>query len=409
MTARKTKLLFYCQHVLGMGHLIRSLEIVRGLSDFDVCFLNGGESIAGFRPPAHIEIINLPPISSDAAFRELHATDNQRSLEQTREIRKNLLLETCARVQPEVLVIEMFPFGRRKFAFELIPLLESAKARNPQTKIVCSLRDILVSKRDQARFEDEVCRLVAQYFDLVLVHSDPRFQRLDETFFRTSDLNCPVVYTGFVAQTSSTSGTAAPAGQGEKTILVSIGGGRVGSELIHCAIKASRMIGDQVPHRLLIFTGPYMPEAEFQQIQTLIIDRPAVTLQRYTTDFLSLLRGADLSISMAGYNTSMNIIVSGTRAIVYPFTGNNDQEQTIRADKLQALGLVEVIQPHELNPERMKALMLHALSQPQKNTSAPALDLNGVSGTASALIELITEGAGRFLERGSRWREKPGS
>ena len=40
------KLMFYCQHILGMGHLIRSIEIVRGLiSDFQICFINGGQVI----------------------------------------------------------------------------------------------------------------------------------------------------------------------------------------------------------------------------------------------------------------------------------------------------------------------------------------------------------------------------
>lgn len=38
------KLMFYCQHILGMGHLIRSMEIVRGLvEDFEICFINGGK------------------------------------------------------------------------------------------------------------------------------------------------------------------------------------------------------------------------------------------------------------------------------------------------------------------------------------------------------------------------------
>ncbi|PHM08684.1 glycosyl transferase, partial [Nostoc sp. 'Peltigera malacea cyanobiont' DB3992] len=43
------RIMFYCQHILGMGHLVRSREIVRGLTkDFQVCFINGGEIIQGF-------------------------------------------------------------------------------------------------------------------------------------------------------------------------------------------------------------------------------------------------------------------------------------------------------------------------------------------------------------------------
>src|SRR5581483_9524888 len=157
MNPAKKKLMFYCQHVLGMGHLIRSLEIVRGLTAFDVCFLNGGESLAGFAPPP------------DADFRELHSADGLLSLEEVREARRDQILAAYERFRPDVLVIEMFPFGRRKFAFELLPLLERAKSS--RTKVVCSLRDILVGKRNQQRFEEEVCQTIRQYFDLVLVHS----------------------------------------------------------------------------------------------------------------------------------------------------------------------------------------------------------------------------------------------
>ncbi len=377
-----------------MGHLIRSLEIVRGLTAFDVCFLNGGESLAGFAPPPHAEVINLPPIKSDADFRELHSADGLLSLEEVREARRDQILAAYERFRPDVLVIEMFPFGRRKFAFELLPLLERAKSS--RTKVVCSLRDILVGKRNQQRFEEEVCQTIRQYFDLVLVHSDPRFQRLEETFSRTTELECPVIYTGFVAQPVTESETTAEddllATGGEQNILVSIGGGRVGGELVHCAIKAGGLIGDRLPHRLLIFAGPYMAEAEFQQLQLLAADHPGVVLRRYTTRFLSLLRRVDLSISMAGYNTCMNLVITGTRAIVCPFIGNDNQEQTIRAGKLQALGLVDVIHPDELEPELLAEKILFAFSRPRPTAVLPALDVNGVAATAAAINNLMVEG-----------------
>ena len=35
------KVMFYCQHTLGIGHLVRSMEIVRSLvKDFQVCFID---------------------------------------------------------------------------------------------------------------------------------------------------------------------------------------------------------------------------------------------------------------------------------------------------------------------------------------------------------------------------------
>lgn len=395
MTARK-KLMFYCQHVLGMGHLIRSGEIVRGLKEFDVVFLNGGEIVPGFELPASVEVINLPPIKSDAEFRGLRSAGNEQNLDKVKENRAQRLLAEYERVQPDMLVIELFPFGRLKFAFELMPLLErcnaSGKAKR-RTKVACSLRDILVGKRKQQQFEEQACRVINQYFDLLLIHSDPRFQRLDETFASVAQIKSPIRYTGFVAQTIAAE-VSPPVGEhsvhnNEKQILVSIGGGRVGSELIDCAMDASNLLADRLPHRMLVFGGPYLPEEELQRLQAKAAGRKNVRLEHYTTQFLSHLNRADLSISMAGYNTCMNIVATCTRAIVYPFTGNGDQEQTIRANKLRELGIVEVIHGDELNPAKLAEKILSTLSKSKPDVAL--LDLKGVEQTAAILAELVSE------------------
>jgi len=118
----KKKVLFYCQHVLGMGHFIRSMEIVRALKDFEVCFLNGGEIVPGFELPPSVEVVNLPPLTSDADFKEVRS-DGPRPLEEIKEVRRLKILSEFERFKPDFFIIELFPFGRRKFAFELVPLL----------------------------------------------------------------------------------------------------------------------------------------------------------------------------------------------------------------------------------------------------------------------------------------------
>src|SRR3954471_606258 len=133
----KKKILFYCQHVLGMGHFVRSTEIVRGLTDFTVCFLNGGEIVQGFELPPSIEVVNLPPIKADAEFRDIHAVDDAQSLDEVKAARAARILAEFDCMQPDLLIIELFPFGRRKFAFELLPLLEHIRSTGCATKVVC--------------------------------------------------------------------------------------------------------------------------------------------------------------------------------------------------------------------------------------------------------------------------------
>lgn len=389
------KVLFYCQHVLGMGHFMRSMALIRGLKEFRVCFLNGGEMIPGFEFPDSVEVVNLPPLKSDTAFKEIQTVDGQ-SLAETQQARVRSLLAEFERFQPDAVIIELFPFGRKKFAFELIPLLAHIRLKGSAIKVVCSLRDILISRPDQARYEAQVCTLMNRYFDALLIHADPSFQRLEETFAGVHELDVDISYTGYVVQAASNlappsedlSNFVKPARSDEPLILVSIGGGRVGYELLVSAIEASELIQAALPHRMLIFGGPYLPADQFLQLKALAADKSHIILRQYTTQFLAYLRQADLSISMAGYNTCMDILSTGVRAIVWPFTGGDNNEQTLRANKLEQLGLISVIGPDELQPLRLA----EKIAQQLRIEPTPAtLDIRGVEKTAAFLTDLLQE------------------
>ncbi|MEA5466830.1 glycosyltransferase family protein [Leptothoe sp. PORK10 BA2] len=383
------KIMFYCQHILGMGHLIRSMEIVRGLTaDFEVCFINGGEVVQGFQAPPGVQVINLPAIKTDTEFRALIPVNSTLTIEETQDIRRQKLLDILHSFRPDVLVIELFPFGRRRFSFELIPLIEAAKAQN--AKVVSSLRDIVVTKKDQARHEAKIVRLINQYFDQLLIHGDPELHPLEDSFSRVDDLNCDVRYTGYVVQqhenNQHTIADAIALGKKEPLILVSIGGGRFGHELLDCVIQAAAILESKIPHRIQIFTGPFMPDDKFWALKNAAKDCRNLYIRRYTPTLLSYMQRAELSISMSGYNTTMNILTTGVRALMLPFTGNDDQEQTMRVERLSQLGKVRRIQPEDLQPERFAAAVTEHL---QHTPSQIEFDLNGVTKTVQSIKALL--------------------
>jgi predicted glycosyltransferase len=384
---KKIKIMFYCQHILGMGHLVRSMEIVRGLvKDFQVCFINGGEIVQGFDIPSEVEIINLPAIKTDSEFQELQVVDSNYTLGEVQSTRKNKLLEIYDRLKPDIFIVELFPFGRKRFSFELIPLLEKIKQDGNKTKVVSSLRDIVVTKQDQTRHEAKVCKLINQYFDLLLIHGDPNFQPLEATFSRVKDLNCEVHYTGYVVQPQPEDDTLIEINQ--PIILVSIGGGRFGHELLDCVLETAPLLENKIPHQIQIFTGPFMPEEKLIELQTKAAKTKNIKCDRYTPNLLNYMKQADLSISMAGYNTTMNILTTGVRAIIMAFTGNDDQEQRIRAQKLSDLGVLEIIDPQELQPEIFAEKIINSLQkQPEKIT----FNFNGVTKTATLLNNLVDQ------------------
>ncbi|MCC5614041.1 glycosyl transferase [Nostoc sp. CHAB 5836] len=385
------RLMFYCQHILGMGHLVRSIEIVRGLTkDFHICFINGGEIINELEIPPGVEVINLPAIKTDSEFQELQVVDNNFSLTEVQEIRKNQLLDIFNVFQPDILMIELFPFGRRRFSLELIPLLEKVKSTG-STKVVCSLRDIVVTKKHkQAKYEEKICNLMNQYFDLLLVHGDPKFVPLEETFSRVRDLKCQVNYTGYVVQKPPknpllTREEREILNSNQPMILASVGGGRFGHELLDCVVQTAPLLEKKLPHLIQIFTGPFMPEEKFHQLQAMAKDSKNIRICYYTPYFLSYMQKAELSINMSGYNTTLNVLTTGVRAMILPFTGNEDLEQTMRAEKLDKLGIVKMITPKDLKPNLFAEKIISNLKEQPKKIS---FDFAGVEQTANILSNL---------------------
>src|SRR5262245_13076102 len=124
---RRPTLMFYCQHSLGMGHLVRSLALAQGLAnEFRVVLLNGGRLPKQATIPHEIEVIHLPPIGMNEN-NQLISHDRRRTTARAKQLRKDVLLKTFNQLKPQVVFIELFPFGRKKFAEELMPLLKKAR------------------------------------------------------------------------------------------------------------------------------------------------------------------------------------------------------------------------------------------------------------------------------------------
>jgi predicted glycosyltransferase len=171
-------------------------------------------------------------------------------------------------------------------------------------------------------------------------------------------------------------------------ILVSIGGGRFGHELLDGIMDAAPILEQRIPHQIQIFTGPFFPQQKFAELTAKAVEYSNIRLARFTPNLLTYMRKAELSISMSGYNTSMNILTTGVRALLLAFTGNDDQEQRLRSQKLADMGIVDVLQPDELVRDLLADKIIHCL---QKQPNRVRFDFNGVEKTASLLRKLAAE------------------
>lgn len=383
MTPRPT-LLFYCQHAMGMGHLVRSLALADALSrSFRVVLLNGGVLPSNLSLPPGIEVINLPPLRLEDG--QLISCDDRYSLVQAQHARIDRILSSFRQLRPEVLLTELYPFGRKKFEFELLPLLEEAKTEsNLAPLIVCSLRDILVSCRsDQQKHEQRIVSTANRWFDAILVHSDPSFARLGESFQPRTSLSPSVHHTGFVVGNRQ----KLPRDRsGNGPVVVSAGGGHYGFQLLRSALEAHALLSETEPITMKVIAGPFLPEEEWKALRVAIDDRRGVTLVRSVPDLYSELSHARASVSQCGYNTAMEIMQAQIPALVVPFADGGEDEQLRRARRLEALGVMRVLEQKEMTPKRMAEEIRNLIDFQPRMTH---LNFDGARSSTEILYDLL--------------------
>ncbi|HZD25503.1 MAG TPA: glycosyltransferase [Alphaproteobacteria bacterium] len=369
------RVFFYVQHLLGIGHQRRAATLTRAMqaAGLEVTFVSGGHRIPGL-DLAGARLVQLPATRAvDLYFKKL-VDEHDRPIDDAwRADRRARLLAAYEACRPHVVILELFPFGRRQMRFELMPLLERAAAEVPRPAIVSSVRDILVEPPKPERLS-EMLDLVERRFDHVLVHGDPALIPFDATFPHAREIADRLHYTGYVVDRT---GSADETGDGAGEVVVSAGGGAVGERLLATAI-AARPLTRLAGRTWRVLVGVKVEDAVFERLRA---EAPeGVIVERARGDFPSLLMRCALSISQAGYNTVMESLHAGCRAVVVPYAGGLETEQTLRAGLLAKRGLLTVLPEDALSPERLAAAVEQALDRP--GGRAGGLQTDGAEVTA---------------------------
>jgi predicted glycosyltransferase len=379
--------LFHVQYLLGIGHLQRSLHIAEALANngIAVTLVCGGEPISGLPTHPAIRFVQLEAVKArDARFELIDSAGNPID-DALRQRRRAALLAVFAELQPDVVIIEGFPFARRAFRFELDPLIAAVRESRPRPHLLCSVRDIVVLRDDPARHRQIVERVRGE-FDAVLVHGDPAFIPLDASFPPASQLADRLIYTGYVGPRAEPPGAVLSAPADE--VIVSGGGGPAGLALLATALTA-RKEGCLADLHWRLLTGANLPEDKFVALSQ---DAPAgVTIERFRRDFRALLRRCRLSVSQAGYNTVLDILATEVRAVLVPFAAERETEQLLRAERLAALGVAEMVRESELSADSLARAIERAAT---RDATKIAIDTDGASGSAQLIAAMIGTGAG---------------
>lgn len=382
--------MMHAQHLSGVGHFVRSLEIARAIAaKHEVTLTDGGRVIP--RPwPENVERLALPRIHRGQ--RGLVQLDGEGDVTELMAERGRLLANAVEARRPDVLVIEHYPFSKWELGDEINRLIAAARSTNSFLKVVCSVRDIPRQTSHEAcsakEYADAVLSRLHARFDAVLVHGDKLLTSLAEHFPGAQALRLPVHYTGWVSEKPAQSDQADAEIRlitaGQPYVLASAGGGSDAAGLLMQCIEAWRILkarNELGNFRLVICSGLV---GSREDLQHKAAAEDSIRLLPFSSHFLAWMQHAELSISCAGYNTCANLLETRCRALLVP--NPNMSDQGIRAKLMERLGLARVLASDGLAPNSLAEAILQMAKEPRPQQQ-PALC--GATRTAE-IIENLT-------------------
>lgn len=373
--------LVYVESLLGVGHGVRAAAITRALLErgFKVTYVTGSHNSTA-QDIAGAKLVQMPAVKAfDSNFSRLVDERGDEINESWRAQRRAALLAAYSASKPQVIMIEGYPFSRRQFQFELNPMLDAARGK---AAMVCSVRDILVDKRDPKRI-DEIVEIIRSKFDMVLVHGDQTLTDFGQTFPGSARIADKLRYTGYVSASNLVPSNNLSAG-GE--VLVSVGGGAVGYRLLRTALDV-RVSGVLEDRTWRFLAGHNLSDQKMDDLEKRTKDLKRVIVERHRHDFRTLLSRCCVSISQGGYNTIVDIISARARAVVVPFSSDSETEQLQRARLLGERGLLTVVRDSDLTPNSLANAVVETAASPRPTPSTIALD--GARQSADYISELV--------------------
>lgn len=346
-TPESMKILVVVTHLLGTGHLRRAINLSSAFvaNSHKVHLASGGLPVDTFDTDG-IALVQLSPLQSDGTnFTRLLKADGTVADDAWLADREDQLKTLLEELQPDIIITELFPFGRRVLRREFCSLLEVAQSLAKPPVILSSVRDILAPPSSEKKVQ-KTEELINKYYDGVLVHSDRDTTPLSVSWPVTDLIDSKLFYTGYVAQALSNSTDGKP---DLAEVVVSAGGGSVGKRVYEIAIETARL---SQSYQWRILVGGQDSDAEVRRLKKLAQGTTAI-IEPNRPDFRALLTRAVCSVSMCGYNTAIDLLLTGTPGVLIPFDAGGEQEQTLRASSLAARSAYVSLLDKHLTPESL--------------------------------------------------------
>jgi predicted glycosyltransferase len=354
---KRSRIALYSHDAMGLGHMRRNLLLANTLRRFpvraDVLLISGARELNSFPLPLGVDCVTLPSFSK--VWRK-HYVPRRLHMDQDvlAHMRARIIETALDEFEPDVLIVDKHPRGLLN---ELDLALELLTSRRRPARIVLGLRDVLdtpaVARREW--LEAGADEAVRRFYDAIWVYGDASVYNAVEEYDFAPDVAARVRFTGYLdpryrytSRSRAYSETTAALADADSVVLCQVGGGQDGARVAAAFVEAPLPDGSVG----VLITGPFMHSDARARIHRAAAARPQVRVLEFINDPERLLGRADRVITMGGYNSVCEVLAAEKRALIVPRVAPR-AEQLIRAERLQRLGLADMLHPAMLSPEAL--------------------------------------------------------
>jgi predicted glycosyltransferase len=393
------RVMTYSQDGFGLGHMRRTNSIARQLFQArpDAGILTLSDSPLGqlFATEKNHDFLKLPSIFK-AGPGDWRAVNLPMDFEEVLMMRQRIVRSTLLCFEPHVLLVDHMPHGAMG---ELIPTLRAIKEFRMGTRVFLGLRDILDAPEViEGRWRTEgAYDAMEEFYDQVLIYGMRDVHNVAEQYHFQPEVLKKIHYCGYVctpvtaryvsrARTQSLANTR----EGTRMILVMAGGGADAFPMMSAVLDALPLVLSHRPCVVVMVTGPFMPAEQRHKLEMRSRGLP-VRVRNTVSDVLSYLEATDLVISMAGYNSTVEILRSGKPAILIPRVGPSAEQRT-RARLFASRNWVQYLDLSESDPDRLaQTIVLNLDARPGKERGIDTKpNLEGARAAVDQLLSSLT-------------------
>lgn len=394
---RGPRILLYSHDTFGLGHLRRSRTLAEAITSADpsasALILTGSPVAGRFAFPTRVDHVRLPGVikRSDGSYA---SRTLGMDIEETTELRANLILSTVETYAPDILIVDKEPSG---FRGELLPTLERLKS-DGSAKMVLGLRDVLDEPTVLAAEWERKHALPAMetYYDDIWVYGSRSVYDPTQGLPLKPETQDRMHWTGYLRRDLGEVGAPPP----QPYVLITPGGGGDGATMVDLVLSAYEQDQTLGPRAVLVY-GPFLSGETREEFETRVARLDGrVTAVGFESQIETLFAGAQGVVAMGGYNTFCELLSFDKPAVIVPRTKPR-LEQWIRASRAEELGLVTMLDENRdgLTPASM-IRAIRALEH-QKTPSAAVKHaelLDGLDYVTARVESLLADRASKAAE-----------